>query len=159
MILILFFYFISGFIFSQNIEVVLEKNISSIKKSFNYNEVENFKLDKDFKNRYRLKINVKNDAENSITAVVFRYSFSLVVKKDEKLFNTVSLFSSYFRISELKKSSIKKVYIYEINNLVDEIKKYIQAGYIPFLIKVDIMREPKKGYDFAFYSKEFQIFH
>jgi len=158
MIFISLLYFFSNFVFSQNVDAVLEENIIGIKKTFTYIESNDVKFGDNLRKKYRIKFVIKNDTDTDITAVVFRYSLKIGIKKEGNTFYTIPFFSSSFRVSKLKKSSVKNVYVYEINNLIDEIKKYVNLGYTPSSINVDLMREPKKNQDFYFYSKEFPVY-
>jgi hypothetical protein len=149
----------SNLLFSQNIDITLEKNISEFKKGFGYylkSDVVNLS-ETGKNNKYRLRVVVSNDTKEKLYAIVLRYSLKLTLRKDNEIMHTISLFSSSLRISQLDPLSSKNFYIYDINNLFTEIKKFMKTNYIPVSIMVEMMREPKKGKELLFYTKSFDI--
>jgi hypothetical protein len=152
-------YLFSNLLFSQNIDITLEKNISEFKKGFGYylkSDVVNLS-ETGKNNKYRLRVVVSNDTKEKLCAIILRYSLKLTLRKNNEIIHTVSLFSSSLRISQLDPLSSKNFYIYDINNLFTEIKKFMKTNYIPVSIIVEMMREPKKGQELLFYTKSFDI--
>lgn len=143
-------------VFSQNIDFSLEHNIGKIRANPKYVLVESIDLNK--KNQdYRVVVNIKNTSQFDYSAVVFRYSFKLNLKKGDNTYQTISLYSSTLRVSKIKKTMTKKIFIYEIKNIFSSILKYKQFGYLPLEIILEVMKEPKKNEELNFYTASFKI--
>lgn len=158
MIFKLFFLFFSSFLSAQSFEFSLEKNISGIKNKLKYEKVSEINFDsKNLTKDYRIALNIKNDSQTNFTAMVIRYSFKLNMSKNDKNFQTISLFASSIRVSEIKKGSSKQIYIYDIKNIFPEMKRFLDAGYKPVEIIFETMKEPRKNEDVIAYSAQFPI--
>ncbi|HOJ86581.1 MAG: hypothetical protein N2Z60_08825 [Elusimicrobiales bacterium] len=158
MIFKLFFLFFSSFLSAQSFEFSLEKNISGIKNKLKYEKVNEINFDaKNLNKDYRIALNIKNDSQTNFTAMVIRYSFKLNMSKNDRNFQTVSLFASSIRVSEIKKGISKQIYIYDIKNIFPEMKRFLDAGYKPVEIIIETMKEPRKNEDLIAYSAQFPI--
>ncbi len=158
MIFKLCFLFFSSFLSAQSFEFSLEKNISGIKNKLKYEKVSEINFDsKNLTKDYRIALNIKNDSQANFTAMVIRYSFKLNMSKNDRNFQTISLFASSIRVSEIKKGGSKQIYIYDIKNIFPEMKRFLDAGYKPVEIILETMKEPRKNEDVIAYSAQFPI--
>lgn len=143
-------------IFSLTIDFSLEQNIRRMKANPKYVLVESIDLNKT-NHDYRVVLNIKNNTQFNYSAIAFRYSFKLNLKKGDNTYQTISLYSSTLRVSEIKKDITKKIFIYEIKNIFSSILKYKKFGYLPVEIVLDVMKEPKKDEELNFYTASFKI--
>lgn len=153
-----FFYllfFLVNSVSAHEIDMFLEQNFAKITSKPSYKKVDYLKISK--KNDFRIKLIFRNTSEHSLKTIVIRYSIKLIVQKDSSNFETVSLISSNLRESEIKSMTNKVFYIYSINNLFREISRFKNAGYLPIALKVEVMKEPKKGEEILFKSVIFEI--
>lgn len=136
---------ISGLtVYAQNISVNLEKNISETKARAKYISVDKIELKKgNLSSSYRIKLEYTNTSDQDISALLLKYSYKLRLIKDNKIFDTISLYSGESRISQVKKSKTKKVYIYNIKYLKSEILNFYKHGYKTDKIIFEVMKEPK----------------
>ncbi|MEF3280519.1 MAG: hypothetical protein K6357_06095 [Elusimicrobiota bacterium] len=150
--------FISQALNAQNFTFSLEKSKIGIKAKPKYDTVSSVIINSNnVKHNYRIKITARNDTKKDITAIILRYSFKLTLKKHEKIIQTISLYSSGLRISEIKAGKEKVVFIYELKNVFDQLKRFLESGYEPLDLVVDIMKEPKRNEDFVSYSVAFPL--
>lgn len=142
--------FFSSLLYAEKFDISLERNTGGIENRLKYYAVEEVVVDnkklRPYGN-YRIKLKVINEDSKNITTIVLKYSFRLVLHKGNNQLQTISLFSSSLRISEIKKNSSKESYVYDIKNLFPEISKFVDAGYQIDGIVFEIMKEPKKGED------------
>jgi hypothetical protein len=158
MIIKIFIFLLSNFLNAQSIDLSIEKNISRIKNNFSYFPSDSFVVSKGKeKNDYRIRMDIKNDLNKEITALVIKYSFKLNLRKNGRSIQTISIFTSSIRVSDIKAGQSKIVYIYETKNIFSEIKKVMSAGYEIVDVVFDIMVEPKKDIDIFVYSKTFPV--
>ena len=138
--LLLLFTMISN---AYEIETYLEKNFAKMASKPVYKKVDYINLSEKNKD-FRIRVDVKNTTEKKVKAIVLRFSIGFVVEKDTTTIETVSFLSSHLREGEIKPYHTKSLYIYNIKNLLNELNKFINAGYRPVKLKIVIMKEPKK---------------
>lgn len=152
-----------GLLFSQSLDLKLEKSIGGIDAKPKYEFSDSIYLhstDKGNKLKfydYRVAVLITNTSDKKMTGIRLRYDIKLNIKKDDNIYRTVSLYSSSLRISEIKSNKSKKIYIYDLKNVFPEIHRFLNAGYTPYEVVIDIMKEPKKGEDYVFYSFPFAV--
>jgi hypothetical protein len=150
-------------LFSQSLDLKLEKSVGGIEAKPKYELSDSIYLhsiDRDNKLKsddYRIAVLITNTSDKKMTGIILRYDIKLNIKKDDNTYRTVSLYSSSLRVSEIKSHRSRKVYIYDIKNVFPEIQRFLNAGYTPFEVVIDIMKEPKKGEDYVFYSIPFAV--
>jgi hypothetical protein len=135
----------------------LEKRTGGIEAKPKYdisNSIDIKSLDKNNRLKYddyRIGVLIKNISDKKLTGIILRYDIKLELKKNDNSFKTVSLYSSSLRVSEVKSQGSKKVYIYDLKNIFPEMKRFLNAGYVPSEVFIEIMKEPKEGEDYIFY--------
>ncbi len=157
---LLFFLWLVGFLYipklyTQNFNFYLERNIG-VKNNFKYNKTGFIDLnEKKFLENYRIVIEMHNNTEKEITAIIIRYSFSLIIEKNNQKYRTIPLLSSSIRASSIKKYSKKKLFIYDFSSALREAKKFSTIGYKPVELVMEIMKEPKKQEELEIFSYTF----
>lgn len=141
---------------AYEIEPYLEKNIATIPSKPLYKRIEHITL-QDKNKDIRINLRFKNSDEKPLKAVVLRYSVSFILKKDTSTIETVSVLSSHLRESEIKPNQTKSLYIYNIKNLLNELRRFINAGYTPVGLKLKLMKEPKKNEEIFIKEVIFEI--
>lgn len=150
------FLFLCGFLSCYDIDVWMEKNVSKIPSKINYKRVDSVKISSRNKD-YRFIVNVINSDNKNIETMSLRYSIKAVVERNGSIYETVSLISSSLRGVNIKSGSSKKLHIYNLRNIFSEISKYMNAGYNPVEIKIEVMKEPKKSEELSFKVFSFKV--
>lgn len=153
--ILFFLIFLSNHLFAHEVSIFLEQNVAKVASKPSYKKVDFLIFSK--RNDFRIRIDFQNRYDYSLKAIVIRYSIKLIVQRESSNFETISLISSNLRESEIKPNSKKSLYIYSINSLFREIIKFKNAGYEPVALKLEIMKEPKKGEDILFKTAVFEI--